>query len=129
MKNIFILIGLLVAFGLIVMVVNSEKNSPQNVTYNKKEDRVRCPPVYIDARTKSTNYDIRMYEESKHIGNKGFVNELMFKPKENSSNFHFVSGITKNNVPLNIGDDEVVDTSLPVANVHIDYLLNKSSKL
>ena len=129
MKNIFLLIGILVVFGLIMMIMNSETTPQQNVTHDKKEDRVRCPPVYIDARTKPTNYDIRMYEESKRVVNKGFVNELMFKPKEKASNFHFESGITENNVSLNIGDDEVVDTSLPIGNIHVNYLLNKSSKL
>ena len=134
MKDLLILFGLLIAFVLISFIIvyqnqSTENNSIVNNSASQKHEKVRCLPKYLDARNKPKDYDIRLYEETKKINNKGFVNELIYKPEQTTNEVHFVSGFTKNDVPLNMHDDEIIDTSLPIANINVNYLLQNSTKL
>jgi hypothetical protein len=130
MKDVLLLLGILLVFGIISFIVFYPKTSKDDdVNVIEIKDKVRCPPKVLDARKPPLDYDIKLYEESNHIKNKGFENELIYKPEQSFDNVHFVSGITKNDVPLNMDDDETIDSSLPIANINVCYLLNNSTKL
>ena len=130
MKDILLLLGILLVLGFISFLVFSPKTSKDNdVNIIENKHRVRCPPKVLDARKPPLDYDIKLYEESNRIKNKGFENELIYKPEQSFDNVHFVSGITQNDVPLNMNDDETTDTLLPIANINVCYLLNNSTKL
>lgn len=126
MNKLYIFFGFIIIFLILFLGITSYHKEPQNIIIKN-----RCPPTDIilpsnDVVKQEAN-NVNLYDESDYIDNKGFVNELMYKPK-----FH--SNVKYNNmeiVPLK--DTEYVSTKsidLPIANININYMLkNNTTKL
>lgn len=110
MKNLFlVLIG---TFFILVIAYFLYFDDTQEVPV-KNEIRVRCPPKHNTIVPE--------------INNKGYVNELMYKPTENSVSFQNVLLPSEPSIPLN-DDGFNVSKDLPIGNINVEYLLhNKTS--
>lgn len=103
----------------------------------RNNDRVRCPPKNsqkqkADSRKVKRLVDISvpdknisLYDDKQFINNKGFVNELMYKPEIKSSYINDETIMIPNNIPLN--EKHKDESDLPIANINVEYLLNKST--
>lgn len=79
-------------------------------------NKVRCPPK-----------ELLLYDDSMgYVKNKGFLNEIIYKPEFDYSQLQFASGITKNTMPLN-DNSCAYSKDLPIGNIHVSYLINKKS--
>ena len=73
------------------------------------------------------NSNAYLYKDGNYIHNKGFVNELMYKPNTRvDDNFIFENKLINNNMPLNSPKCEF-STDLPIANINVNYMLNRDS--
>ena len=102
-------------------------------------DRVRCPPKNLQKQNNKNDSkkvkrlvdisvpdkNITLYDDKQFIDNKGFVNELMYKPEIKSTYIHDETIMIPNNIPLNETCKEEGD--LPIANINVEYLLKKST--
>jgi hypothetical protein len=92
------------------------KRKPLFDTCSPIKRKVRCPPQ-----------EMLLYDENiGYVKNKGFLNEIIYKPDFDYSRLEFESGIMKNNVPLN-DESCVFSTDLPIGNIHVTYLLNNNT--
>lgn len=109
MKDIFlVLIGTFFIFIIVYFLFFDTQEVPV-----KNEIRIRCPPKH--------------YTAVPEINNKGYVNELMYKPTENSVVFQNVLLQSEPSIPLN-GNGCKVSKDLPIANINVEYLIhNKTS--
>lgn len=138
MKLYEILFGILLAMSIAFFIISSYSLYDKCIDcnhLNKNKDRVRCPPKYpkqkptrivLNENKKTAN--ISIYQEDSIVKNKGFINELMYKPVDNNIDYKFQNNeITNPSIPLN----DLCDTkNLPIANVNINFLLkNKDAKL
>lgn len=95
----------------------------------REKDRVRCPPKRPSEVLLKENVppsqNISIYEDDTKIANKGFVNELIYKPANNKSYVDYGKNqITTPSIPLN----DVCETqNLPIGNIHVSFLLDKSN--
>jgi hypothetical protein len=67
-----------------------------------------------------------MIYENGYVKNKGFVNETIYKPTMDSSQLEFDTKLIENTIPLN-DNSCVLSSDLPLGNIHINYLINKST--
>lgn len=128
MKTIYVLaIFLIVVFSFIIYDMydvscyfkesgcideTSKPNSP------KVKNTIRCLPDSLN---------VNLYEDGNYIHNKGFVNELMYKPStEVDNNFVFENKLLVNNMPLNSPKCEF-STDLPIANINVNYMLHRDN--
>jgi len=97
--------------------INENNDVIPDKNYNiHKEDKIRCPPASLN-----------LYKDGRYIQNKGFVNELMYRPNnETNDEFVFETTLIKNDVPLNNPKCEF-STDLPIANINVNYMLKKDS--
>ena len=72
--------------------------------------------------------NISLYDDKTTINNKGFINELMYKPNMNLSELNFENSLIKNNISLN-SNTCVQEGDLPVGNINVEYLLTKNTTL
>lgn len=102
---------------------NYRKHSKYNQGVLLSEtNRVRCPPETVDETPKCQ--DIQLYDERDIIKNKGFLNDMIYKPKQDMSELKFENQLIENRMPLNhpMCHDEL-STDLPLSNVNVNYLL------
>jgi hypothetical protein len=86
----------------------------------KVTNTIRCLPDDL-------NSNANLYKNGNYIHNKGFVNELMYKPNTRvGDNFVFENKLIDNNMPLNSPKCEF-STDLPIANINVNYMLNRDS--
>lgn len=125
MNKLYIFFGFIIIF-LILFFGTTSYHTEQNIVIKN-----RCPPTDIilpsnDVVKQEANV-VNLYNESEYIDNKGFVNELMYKPK-----FH--SSVEYDNieiVPLKANENvSTKSIDLPIANININYMLkNNTTKL
>jgi hypothetical protein len=130
MKTIYVLaIFMIVVFSFIIYDMYDvscyfkesgcidENNKP--IT-SKVKNTIRCLPD-------SLNANVNLYEDGNYIHNKGFVNELMYKPNNAvDNNYVFENKLLVNNIPLNSPKCEF-STDLPIANINVNYMLHKDN--
>jgi hypothetical protein len=68
---------------------------------------------------------VHLYQEDEDVQNKGFVNELIFKPESNSA-LPYAPIIIEKQMPLNT-QVCVLSTDLPIANINVNYFLDKNT--
>lgn len=74
--------------------------------------------------------DIYLYEEDiNYINNKGFINEIIYKPSLNTESLIFEDNKIISDIDLN--DNSYAESQdLPIGNINVEYLLkNNTSKL
>jgi len=90
---------------------------------DRRNDRIRCPPKIFKQEQKTNDddnkYKINLFTENETIKNKGFINELMYKPSYDSTLPH-TNELYVPNIPLN---DYHENENMQFANVHLNYLL------
>lgn len=102
---------------------------------DREKDRVRCLPkelvnkaakkIYIESKKPSET--ISLYEDNVMINNKGFVNELIYKPSMESPKYETM--LIQNDKDLNDRSSQL-SSDLPIGNVNVNYLLkNNTSKI
>ena len=72
-----------------------------------------------------------LYKESQCISNKGFVNELIYKHPTYSDELQQTSSTLTDSVPvlpLNPGTCQL-SSDLPIANIHVKYMLGKNTTM
>jgi hypothetical protein len=84
------------------------------------KNTIRCLPDEL-------NSNANLYKDGNYISNKGFVNELMYKPNTGvDDNFVFENKLIDNKMPLNSPKCEF-STDLPIANINVNYMLHRDS--
>lgn len=142
MNTYMTLFGIIVVMAIIYYITSSyslQSSMIQNDVNQRTNDRVRCPPQISNKNTNKNkpskivldnqkpSYNISFYEDEMRIKNKGFVNELMYRPAaaKNDNNRGDGGGLTVPSIPLN----DVCDTqNVPIANIHVSYLIDKTKK-
>jgi len=139
MKTYAILFGIILISGITFFMISSYSLYDKCIDCDPMHNDhhvVRCPPkIYKPVSKKITlnrcpkTHNITIYDDNSNINNKGFVNELMYKPSDHKTDYQFnFNEITNPSIPLN-GICEN-DTNLPIRNVNINFLLkNKEAKL
>ena len=134
-----VLLGIIVVMAIIFYIFSSYSlynTTVNDLQHERHKDRVRCPPK-MHMNTKKTknskivlsnekpSHNISMYQDDMNIKNKGFVNELMYRPVGNKSSVDYGNNqITIPSIPLN----DVCDTqNLPIGNIHVSFLMDKSN--
>lgn len=139
MKTYAILFGILI-IGITFFMISSYSLYDKCIDCEpiyKQHNRVRCPPhkaisskpTKITLANNKKTHNISIYEDSSVINNKGFVNELMYKPTDHSTDYEFgFNEITNPSIPLNDVCEDT--TNLPIRNINVNFLLeNKEAKL
>jgi hypothetical protein len=94
------------------IVPHDVKHNIQNI-----QNKVRCPP---DTRCQYIPV----------IKNKGYVNDMMYKPDHDMSELRFENKLIENNEPLNDSICKTNSVDLPLSNINVNYLLKyNTSKL
>lgn len=135
MNTYAILFGIIVVLAIAFYIMSSYSlyNSCLENDRPREKDRVRCPPKIPSAKNRPSevvlkgnkpSQNISVYEDNTKIANKGFVNELMYRPANNKSYVDYGKNhITTPSIPLN----DVCDTqNLPIGNIHVSFLLDKT---
>lgn len=118
---LFVLFILVIIFG--IYFFQDTNTQPTQITWQPKEVKKQILKEEPKASDK-----IALYSDGATIKNKGFHNELIYKPSIHSSELHFENSLVKNNYPLNTEDDE--DPELPIANINVAYMIkNETTKL
>ena len=138
MNTYAILFGLIVVFAITFYIMSSyslyNSCSENDRPVRHEKDRVRCPPKMPNTQNRPTkivlsenkqSQNISVYEDNTKINNKGFVNELIYRPPNNQSYVDYgKNNITTPSIPLN----DVCDTkNLPIGNIHVSFLLDKTN--
>lgn len=134
-----VLLGIIVVMAIIFYIFSSYSlynTTVNDLEHERHKDRVRCPPKMPKNTKKTKNskivlsdekpsHNISMYQDDMNIKNKGFVNELMYRPVGNKSYVDYGNNkITVPSIPLN----DVCDTqNLPIGNIHVSFLMDKSN--
>lgn len=138
MKTYAVLFGILIT-GITFFMISSYSLYDKCIDCKpiyKEQHVVRCPrkvisskPTKITLANNKKTHNISIYHDNSIINNKGFVNELMYKPPDRSTDYEFgFNEITSPSIPLNdICEDT---TNLPIGNINVKFLLeNKEAKL
>jgi hypothetical protein len=139
MKTYAILFGIILISGITFFMISSYSVYDKCIDCNpihKDHHVVRCPPKKYKPNPKKISLNrypktdnISIYDDNSNINNKGFVNELMFRPSDHEADYQlYFNEITTPSMPLN----EICEntTNLPIGNVNIHFLLkNKEAKL
>lgn len=95
-------------------------NKPSSQHVNNIQSKPKC----------NDTKDIYLYDEDiVNIRNKGFLNELIYKPSANTtqlSEIYINDKILSPEIPLN-DDSYTKSQDLPIGNINIQYLLNKNT--
>lgn len=130
MKTIYVLaIFLIVVFSFIIYDMYDVSCYFKESGCSDDTDKPNTPKVKNTIRClpDSLNANVNLYEDGNYIHNKGFVNELMYKPNtEVDNNFVFENKLIDNNVPLNSPKCEF-STDLPIANINVNYMLHRNN--
>ena len=111
------------------------RNDLSYPTPSKINAQAQTKPESCGAKKDS---QVQMYEDNQYVNNKGFVNELMYKPKnplELDSEYEDTTLLDPQDsdvlsVPSLNSPQCELSTDLPLANVNVAYLLDKkTSKL
>ena len=109
--------------------VSNQENNPnikcRDVLLHS-QNRIRCMP---EMRSKDTCKDINLYNEHDVIRHKGFINEMIYKPKQNISELQFENMLIENTMPLNEPICQINSTELPISNVNVNYLLKNQTDM
>ena len=85
-------------------------------------NRIRCLPE--TEMQKARCHDIGLYNDNQVVKQKGFLNELMYKPQYNMSELQFENKLINNKMSMSNSECEDNPTeNLPIANVNVHYLL------
>lgn len=68
-------------------------------------------------------HDINMHDETKRVMNKGFVNELMYKPSEKNEGIEYQSKLVEDEYKTMSLHHKRTSKDLPIANIDVRYLL------
>lgn len=134
MKNSWIIFGILIFIFSIFIIYSYDiyEDDGQYHTHNKpsiqsihRNDRVRCPPkIYKQVQTENKNkFSINLYNGDNKINNKGFINELMYKPKFDYNTISYSNGVSVPSIELNDYSEKCNEPLF--GNVHRCWLLNK----
>lgn len=97
-----------------------------NVEKKVDTSTVRCPPEEVKDNRVMLN-TAQLYKDNQYVQNKGFTNELIYKPPTYSDELiNDSTPIMQPTIPLN----EVrckLSSDLPIANININYLLHQNS--
>ena len=131
--NLFIIIlGIVIIIGLILFYNNEspyiqQKHKTRDIL-STRHNRVRCPPEIQKPKKKCQ--DMQLYEDNNIIRQRGFVNEMIYKPEHDISDLKFENKLIENNEVLNVPQCQKVSSDLPIANINVHYLMNhQTSKL
>lgn len=145
MNTYMILFGIIVFMTIAFYIISSyslqksfiDNDNNNNIDIRRMNDRVRCAPKLFTkdkqhskmsgGGNKKKPQAMSIYEENMNISNKGFVNELIYRPPVGySSNIDYgMNKITVPSIPLN----DICDTqNLPIANIHVNFLMDKSKE-
>lgn len=105
--------------------------------HNHSEDRVRCPPKHLIKKNKpiqeiriekkNPSESIALYGDNDSINNKGFVNELIYRPIMESPKYDTM--LIENDMKLNDTSCKL-SSDLPLGNINVNYMLqNNTSKI
>lgn len=129
MKNSWIIFGILIFIFSIFIIYSYDIYEDENNyrTHHKKQthrnDRVRCPPKIYKKVQNENKYSINLYDNNHRVNNKGFINELMYKPNMDNNKINYSNGISVPSIELN---DYTETCHEPLfGNVHYKWLLNK----
>ena len=137
MNNILLLLLLLLIIVISFIFFFYQTENVNKIKTNKI--KIRCPPTEIkniievpSNICKKNNKDIEIYgEDICHIKNKGFVNELIYKP--NVSSIYIDDYFNENNNQDNISLNDpsyIISQNIPIGNINVNYLLKyNTSKL
>jgi hypothetical protein len=78
-----------------------------------------------DSPTIHSSVPLYQEDEDMQPSNKGFVNELIYKPPA-SGNLPYAPALIENTVPLNSPLCQL-STDLPIANINVNYFLDKNT--
>lgn len=134
-----VLLGIIVVMAIIFYIFSSYSlynTTVNDLQHERHKDRVRCPPKMhmntkkfknskIVLNDEKPSHNISMYQDDMNIKNKGFVNELMYRPVDNKSSVDYGNNqITVPSIPLN---DVCDNQNLPIGNIHVSFLMDKSN--
>lgn len=134
-----VLLGIIVVMAIIFYIFSSYSlynTTVNDLQHERHKDRVRCPPKMhmntkkfknskIVLNDEKPSHNISMYHDDMNIKNKGFVNELMYRPVDNKSSVDYGNNqITVPSIPLN---DVCDNQNLPIGNIHVSFLMDKSN--
>ncbi len=137
MESIYIFIGAVIIIIFLYLIYDSydmsclfDCDEKPVQSYNHVKTTVRCPPLEIQSKHSKPIVPINTYDETSTVNNKGFVNELMYKPNTELNEYKFETNdypddSSVRSVPLNPTCE--LSTDLPLQNVHISYLLQKNT--
>ena len=119
--NNTILLVLIISVVVFVLVITYNTYTPITNT------------VVVKPSTKASliqKHSLYSEDETKEKPQVGFVNELIYKPKNSMSEFSFETGVINNPISLNEFIDCEESTNLPLGNINVNYLVkNNLSKL
>lgn len=137
-----VLLGIIVVMAIIFYIFSSYSlynTTVNDLQHERHKDRVRCPPKMpintnkhpkpksskIVLNDQKPSLKISMYEDDMNINNKGFLNELIYRPPVGKTLVDYGENqITVPSIPLN----DVCDTqNLPIGNIHISFLMDKTN--
>lgn len=134
--NIFNIITIFVILWIVAIIYFTYTHNTHS-DYNHREDRVRCPPknlikhnkpvqkIYLEKKQPSET--ITLYDDNDKVNNKGFVNELIYKPTMESPRYDTM--LIENTMQLNDSSCKL-SSDLPLGNINVNYMLkNNTSKI
>jgi len=104
---------------------NKYDKSSNGDILSTRHNRVRCVPEMQKPKKKCQ--DMQLYEDNNNIKQKGFVNEMIYKPEQDISELKFENKLIENNMPLNVPECQETSTDLPIANINVHFLMNHQS--
>lgn len=128
MKTPTIFFGFFIIIVLMFMSYLLIQDCKDCLYKNVRRPRIqnRCHPEIDDYKPEKK---ITLFEEkTSHITNKGFVNELIYKPKTKLDNVNIDIKLIDDkfkNIPLN--QTCKTSTELPIANINIPYFLSENT--
>ena len=133
MDNVLILISIILIITFIISF-NQTDNLVSLKTNKILNTNTNILPISIKETKQSPQIqkhkDIYLYEEDiNYINNKGFINEIIYKPSLNNNSLIFEDNKIIPDIDLN--DNSYAESQdLPIGNINVQYLLkNNTSKL
>lgn len=125
---IFIIASIIIA----IIIILAYQTTYDMVEYKQYPMKPKCG-IHHKQMIKNQNIQSKnrcapseMIYENGYVKNKGFVNETIYKPTMDSSQLEFDTKLIENTIPLN-DNSCVLSSDLPLGNIHINYLINKST--
>jgi hypothetical protein len=68
---------------------------------------------------------VTLYNDDQYVYNKGFINELIYKP-DTKCGLPYVTSMIDNSMPLNSPTCQL-SSDLPIANINVNYFIDKDT--